>query len=381
MSYAPGLQRKRVITAYVKPTNACNIGCTHCYLSEAVRADHARMSLTVLETAARMLQEMAARGHADVSVLWHGGEPMTLRPSWYEHAGRVLDEILPTRQESMQTSLIPYDSQWAELVHRRFQGGLGSSMDFRTRHIKGSSEAYQELWLRKVEHARADGIHVVPGIVVSRHEIGRAHTMVAWMEAHGFDTFNVERFNAFGSHHAECPTNAEHAAFLRDLFDAVMSRWRAGVYIEVRVLHAALGGVMRGVPGDRWGTTCQSDFVVIEPDGSINSCPDRASHEAPHANVSNGYPGLMESADRRRWIRVQAVGHRNDHCAHCEYQRWCRSGCPITPNDPIGQGDCSGYRSFLNHVRAFCEAPDCAQLAASYLSPSIALPPREHLHV
>ena len=38
-----------MITAYVKPTNFCNVGCTHCYLPEAVRAHQGRMTPAVLE--------------------------------------------------------------------------------------------------------------------------------------------------------------------------------------------------------------------------------------------------------------------------------------------------------------------------------------------
>ena len=34
----------RPVTAYVKPSDYCNVGCEHCYLPLAVRADRATTS-------------------------------------------------------------------------------------------------------------------------------------------------------------------------------------------------------------------------------------------------------------------------------------------------------------------------------------------------
>lgn len=360
--------QKADVLAYVKPTNRCNVGCSHCYLSEEVRATKDLMSNDTLAHVGRFLTEMASRENKGrVHVLWHGGEPMNLKPAWYREAGVVLDRTLGQHVQSMQTSLIPFNSDWIDLVHERFDSHLGSSVDFSgLRTIKGSGEKYMALWLRKADEARSADIQITPGLVPTKNDLGKAEMITDWMESQGLPAFNIDRYNQFGEKQADCPSNLEHARFLTELFDVVMSRV-GGRAPQVNVIEAVLGGVLHGQPGDRWGGHCQSDFVVVEPDGSLNSCPDRSSWEGSFSKVQDGHMGFSSSPMRRSWIRLQAFGHRNDHCSTCEYASWCKSGCPITHNDPNTEGDCSGYKTFLNHVKAFVATPGGLAKAMAYM--------------
>lgn len=367
-----------MITAYVKPTNYCPVGCSHCYLPETVRADRGRMSVPTLISTANMLGDLAeAQGgrRSDVHILWHGGEPMSVPAQWYREAGDLLDELLPGHTESMQTSLIPYRESFGALAHDRFRSELGSSIDFTSRTIKGSAERFQDKWLQRVEWARADGVLVVPGTVPTKRDVSRAAQIVGWFADHGFDRFNVERYNQYGEALPDWPSNAEHSRFLIDLFDEVLGRYENGQPLYVRVLAAAIGGVLYDQPGDRWGGRCQSDFVVVEPDGALNTCPDKTSFEAPHAFAHQGASAFQASSARRFWIRLQAVGHRNDHCATCENNAWCRSGCPINPQSGEGgEAECAGFKVFLDHVRERCRDAQFHGMARRYLAEAFGPP-------
>lgn len=283
---------------------------------------------------------------------------MVLPPSWYIDAGDVLNETVGEHTQSMQTSLIPYTPKWADLIHRRFGGWIGSSFDFSgLRTLSSGRVSYEDLWMSKVEQARHDGITVIPSIVPTASDIYRASEIVDWFCDHGFTDFNIERYNEFDGPKTSCPSNKEHSQFLIRIFDSVMKRvTTTGKAPVVNTVSAAVRGVLYGVPGDRWGGTCQSDFVVIEPDGSTNTCPDRASHQSPFSNVRDGADSFLRSNDRRKWIRLQQIGHRNDFCSSCRFSDWCRSGCPLTKNDHQESGDCSGYSIYLNHVLEFCES-------------------------
>lgn len=359
-----------MITAYIKPTNFCNVGCDHCYLTTDVRANKSRMTPQVMRQTAVMLRDMASAGrHDSVMVLWHGGEPMTMPLEWFEMAGEILDEVLPMHYESIQTSLIPFTEKWVPWVKSRLGSHIGSSIDFNSRRFKGSAEAYQSLWMQKVDLARSHDIYVVPGMVPSLREVERAGQINQWFLDRDLLEFNIERYNQFGMELPDWPTNAQHSRFLIELFSDVMVRISLGQakIPVIRVLAAAIGGVLYDTPGDRWGGSCQSDFVVIEPDGGTNNCTDKTSFEPAYSNVVDGFAGFAGSEMRRKWIRIQSVSHRKDHCAVCENRSWCKSGCPITPNGPSeGQDECAGYKTFIDYVRDFVSTSQGLDMARDY---------------
>lgn len=344
------------ITAYVKPTNFCNVGCSHCYLPESVRANKSLMSFEMIEQVAQTLLDMAKRQKAPgIHVLWHGGEPLTVSADWYFEAGNRLDKILPGHSESIQTSLIPYRSHFAPLIKERFGSEIGSSIDFSQRTIKNNVKAYQDLWMDKVEMARKDGFLVIPGVVPTAAEVEQGTEITNWFLERDFPFFNIDRYNHFGgaSETNDRPTNGQHSRFLRGLFDAMIENMeKKGTSPLINVLIAGIKGVWLDMPGDRWGTTCHRDFIVIEPDGATNNCPDKISFEKPYSFIQDGFSSFENSKERKNAIREAVVGHKRPHCLTCEFNTWCKSGCPITPNGYLdGEDECSGYKKFLHHVQ------------------------------
>jgi len=360
-----------MLTIYLKPTNFCNVGCDHCYLPESVRAERTLMSDDQLRKTARLAKDLAEREKSGpVHFIWHGGEPLILSPEYYLNADRVLREELGDGfTQSLQTSLIPYTEKWSHVVDKLFDGHIGSSVDFTQRKLKSSTSAYLDLWMDKVNLAREHGHFVLPGMVPTRHEIDNAAKIIGWMDDNGFKAFNVERFSQFGTKTLDWPSNRQHSHFLQGLFDETVKRLKEnGTSPVINVVAASIMGVVHGMPGDRWGTRCQREFLVVEPDGSINTCPDRAKHEKPYSNIENGVDDLIRSEGRRNWIRIMDVTHKKDHCSVCEFRSFCKSGCPVTPNGPSeGQQECAGYKSHLLHVQAYCkEHPEDVDMLVDY---------------
>lgn len=357
MAESPYLQG--VVTAYLKPTNYCNVGCHHCYLPEDVRANKTRMDEPGIIKSAQLIADMSLSRRAHhAHVIWHGGEPLTVPADWYYQASDILVARNEGLTQSMQTSLIPYNSSYAQLAHDLFDGHLGSSIDFSSRQIKGSPERYQDLWMGKVNLARADGLSVTPGMVPTISDVDRAAEHVDWFVANGFETFNIDRYNCFGTESfPDHPNNAQHSQFMINMFDRIMQLMAtSGSAPLVNVITAVINGIVNDEPGDRWGGACQSDFVVIEPSGKLNSCPDRVSFESSFGHLDDGFDSFAKSPERKKWIRIQSVGHANDYCGTCENNSWCKTGCPISSNTPsLNDGECAGYKRYITHVRRFIE--------------------------
>ncbi|GGF91972.1 MULTISPECIES: radical SAM/SPASM domain-containing protein [Cysteiniphilum] len=349
-----------VLTVYLKPTNYCNVGCDHCYLSEATRAEKNKLSLNKLEIVCKRIKElMHSERKKKLHIIWHGGEPLTISAKTYAEMFDVIDMHFPDHTESMQTSLIPLKDEHISIIRDRFNFEIGSSIDFSQRKIKGSSERYFDLWLNKVALAREANIDVYPGVVPTRNEIGREKEIISFFIDNNFDYVNFERYNIFGLKEvpSDWPTNYEHSMFLIELFNIVMSQvHNQEKTIYIKQIIAGINGVIHGMPGDRWGTTCQKDFLVIEPDTGVNTCPDRSSHEKHFVKLDQikSIQELQQSPLRKSWIKTQGLHHFNNFCMKCDYRLWCKSGCPIASK--FNDGECSGYKLFLNHIKKYREA-------------------------
>lgn len=358
-----------MITVYLKPTNYCNIGCDHCYLPLLVRQNKLKITFDDLEKSLSFLYDMALRENHDlIHILWHGGEPLIINSDWYNKAGAFIDKFFLKKHqengpkinfiESMQSSLIPYNSSFKDLALNRWGGEIGSSLDFFYRSLNNSVEDYRALWMKKVENARKDGILIIPGLTPSRKDMEAYQYIYKWFFENKFFVWNIERYSNVEGNLPEFPTNREHSLFLKNMFNLIIDGIQKNQFAPyIRAVVAGINGVLYDMPGDRWGGSCQSDFVVINPNGELNNCPDKDSFEASFGNVKNGFDEFKNNKGRKKWIRLQQIGHRIDECSVCENNVWCKSGCPITQNAcNLNNGEtdeCSGYKEFINHIRNF----------------------------
>lgn len=362
-----------MLQVYLKPTNYCNVGCDFCYLPEDVRADKGRMTSETLESSLSLIRSLAEReGHTQVSVLYHGGEPLSLSPQvLFDYSDQVRAGLVGLDvQESIQTSLIPLREVHIPFLIERCGAFVGSSIDFTGRTIQGISESYIDLWLRKVDVARSHGLTVGPIMVPTTNETGNATKVYDWFKSNGFGYFSIERYNSYGSA-ADRPDNKAHSGFLRDLFDLAMTDLRAsGSCVVNNAVAASIAGVLHGTPGERWGGRCQRDFLVVNPDGSLNTCPDRIEYEQDKwPKAQDGVDAFQTHPTRLGWIKVQTVEHVANHCRSCEFRHFCKSGCPITDHQVFsGSGECAGYRSHLAHVKDFTSTEGGRRLASAYLA-------------
>lgn len=354
-------RKGKPVVAYLKPSDYCNVGCDHCYLPLAVRQNKSRMHEETLDQAIEAVREMVERQRAPGAlIVWHGGEPLALPPDYLRDACERVRKAMPDAVQSIQTSLVPFREEWAPIIADYFEGHIGTSIDFSQRTIRGDVGRYHDMFLSKVEAARAHGFSITPGVVPSKGELGRGAEIVDWMHEHGFDEWNIDRYNSFGGEDPMRPTNQEHSLFLTEVFDRVMELAADGYLIRVNTVHAALSGILTNQGGDRWGGSCSRDFIVVNPDGSTSACPDKISFES-FSNIKDGFDGFQASEARKRWIRMHLTGHRNEDCPTCPFNTFCRSGCPLTPNAPETEGECSGYHRHLRHARTFAgENPELA---------------------
>ena len=344
-----------MIVAYFKLSNYCNVGCQMCYIPETQRQNKARMETDILQAAIKTTISYARKVQkSEVLIVLHGGEVLALNLDYLTYVMTLLESQFSQSGLrygfSIQSSLIPLQKKHFQLLKHYFNS-IGSSMDFSMRTIKGSNKAYQQLWLRKVNLARSHDMTVHPIAVPTKQECRHIIPVIDFFMHHQFASINLERYNTFGRHIPQdsAPSNMDYATMLITVFDYVVKEKRS---IVVRQLYEAMIGVCKGKSAGRWGTTCMQDFLVFNPDGKVNACPDKIDNEPAYSDVKYPIEKLLHSEVRGFWLKQSRLHHPHHNCLRCEFRHFCRSGCPITNNQQI-HDTCSGYKPLLKHIQSF----------------------------
>lgn len=124
------------IEAVLKITERCNINCTYCYIfnkdSDLFARKPKQMSLETARAVAKFLRQGALdTGAGSVRIIFHGGEPMMMRPATFDEMCSVfVSEIhgdVPI-DFAMQTNATLVNEHWIS-IFEKYQIGIGVSLD------------------------------------------------------------------------------------------------------------------------------------------------------------------------------------------------------------------------------------------------------------
>ena len=353
------------MVVYLKLSDFCNIGCSHCYLPVRNRENKMVMNITILHKAIADLKMMCMKGgFKHLVIVLHGGEPMLVDHKIVVEYIKIIKKAFGSGsikvEFSIQTSLIPLNKAWINVIKEYFGSNVCVSVDFSARTISGSVERYMSALKKRIALCKSEGIFISANVVVCKDTLGRASEIVDWFIEHEILDVDFSRYNSYGKNDLNQPTNREHSLFLSDLMDDSISRFlKGGVVPLIQTINCAVMVAIKGVGGGTWGAGCLSGSYVINPDGTTNSCPDRISYEQ---SFTDGGVPFTQSIYRAKTIIEGAQRSSSRVCSGCEYVSVCKGGCPIEHNDPLKNGDCAGFRALLDYTRKLYDEDGGARL-------------------
>lgn len=326
--------------AVLQPTPFCNLECAYCYLPH--RDDRRRMSARVLDAIGRNLVA-SPRAAEPLSIVWHGGEPMTLPPDWYEDAFARIDRASGGRdvRHAFQTNAIGVNDRWIDLFRRR-DVRLGVSIDGprdlhdahrRTRRGRGSFD----LSMRGAARLAEAGLpfHLIS--VLTADSLSRPDDMFDFYVAHGFRDlcFNVEEQEDAHPHSSldRAGVEAAYRRFLDRFFARIAAE---DAPFACRELDAARALALS--PPDARRANPQTrplEIVTVAVDGAMSTySPELIGATAPDyddfrfANVCEGGPETI--LDKPAFQRLRAdVDAGIAACAEtCAWFDVCGGGAP-----------------------------------------------------
>ena len=114
-----------------QPTTLCNLRCAYCYLPHTSRRQV--MDLEVVERVAQSIEEVynsKFRIEESLTLIWHGGEPLTLGVTLFERLVQVFEPLRKGKKlrHSIVTNATLINKDWIDLF-RKYEFEVGVSLD------------------------------------------------------------------------------------------------------------------------------------------------------------------------------------------------------------------------------------------------------------
>ncbi|OLT26312.1 radical SAM protein [Nocardiopsis sp. CNR-923] len=259
----------RFRTLVLQPTALCNLNCEYCYIRASERKTRREMALPVVEALAASVAEQGE----SVDLVWHGGEPLTVRP---EHFSKMCDIFEPLRREGkvthfVQTNATTIDDRWCGFF-QRYGFNVGVSLDgpavANSQRVDWSGRETFTRTMRGINTLKRNGLGFSVICVVTRETVKNPDSLFEFFE--GLDAesvgFNIEEEEGSNNDRETAPLD-EVRAFWRALFDRINSSSPLHSR-EARRLFGYLSDVKAG-NRQRWTSAKIDPIPAVSWDGNV----------------------------------------------------------------------------------------------------------------
>ncbi len=334
------------------PTLGCPSKCHYCWSSDE---SSPRMSI---ETVREITEWLKGYQSNQITITFHGGEPLLAGAEFYRQALPILSEGLAhlTPTFALQSNLWLLTPDMARIL-AEYRIPIGSSIDGPEEiNDVQRGKGYFKKTMRGYDIARANGLEVRFICTFTNRSVERKEEIFNFFLQNGFP---LKLHPALPSLRSENPKEwALEPEAYGELLVYLLDRYLENLgRIEVMNINDICRGIFT-----RHGTVCtfvdcMGTTLAIGPDGSIYPCYRFVG--MPEYVMGNVYerPGPEDLARSDAWRLMQAFREYVDReCKGCPHIKYCRGGCPynaITPTDGEIRGvdpHCTAYRRIFDEI-------------------------------
>ncbi|MDR1012044.1 MAG: SPASM domain-containing protein [Opitutaceae bacterium] len=336
----------------IVPSLACRASCKYCFGPHRGAVMDARTAVETARFVRAIAEETAA---SEVSVIFHGGEPLLAPlPVWETLLGELRAQLAGhTRRLSLQSNLWHLTDELLALFGEH-QVSIGTSLDGPEALCDlNRGEGYFRRTQASVAKARAAGHPVSAIATVTRQTLPHVETVVRHFRDQGMPLVLHGALPGMDARDDGFALDAkDYAAMIKGLFPwYIKNRTR----IKIDTFDHFVHGVVWGRPGVCTFNDCFGMFLSISPDGDITSCQRLAGRKAFTLGNIFDRPTLAALHDspaaRAQRERERQAGER---CAACDVYPVCKGGCyyhALSSGDGVVDPWCEAYREIYAFVQ------------------------------
>jgi len=330
-----GMDYRGYVCAIMKVTRYCNLRCKYCNDWRSGRNHTMQPAVQ-----ARLFQRLLGNGdYGTIDVVWHGGEPTTLKQRGFLRILALQRYFLRPGQKlsnRLQTNATQIDHEWVEFL-RRYQFSVGVSIDGPPRmHNRLRPDAAGRPTFERVRRGlrliREAGLLAHVYIVVGESLVDwGAARLLHFLQEEGITWVGLLAMRPDNGLSDTDPTYLDRKRYVQFLLDLHHARkGRPTPWVTVRELDAALRVVQGKPPGhcELMGN-CVGAFYSIDPDGSVGHC-DKYVGDSSYTlgNVlEHDFNHIRRCAAVRRLIDENERSTKR-YSKSCPYFAFCQGWCP-----------------------------------------------------
>ena len=349
------------ICLVVKPTNRCNGDCHYCS-SYSINAP-SDMNEDILEKMYDELFDYARAANVEnITMLWHGGEPLLMGKKFYRKAWeKAIEQKVFRMRHLIQTNLLSVDEEWIELF-TNFDVYVSTSVDpiGHARTYKDGRLQYPD-WINNFTLMCSSNVKVggVVFTVTSKHmdrieelycffkniqSLASREIGIKFNPVCPAGKANTEKGNVLGIQ------PSDFGLFLSRLWDY----WnRDGRPFPISPFSE---WAMYGQLSCEFSGACHEHFLSIDGEGNIYHCGRFSDSGLPLGNMhENTLTSIMTENLWRRQLFKRKAALQSGHCMGCELWEYCGGGCPYFADlyfsDPLAASPlCEATKTFFKRI-------------------------------
>ena len=322
-----------MMTLILKGTDGCNLRCAYCSLGEK-GVPNIITEQTMVDALLYASRVCLARGHNELTVILHGGEPTLVPSKIYEAAFLAVNTQFPeiSLHLSMQTNGYRISEEYLSFLanwHIRVGvsiDGLQAVHDLERRDIQGR-ETYQAV-IQNIQRMQDADIPVsclmvltsaaldAPLDYLDEFDKKHLHLKINPLLNYGEAIYNPQLYLREG----------DYARYLIRVYQYLLDHELQGIISPLDSLLEAVfhKGRMRECT---FSPDCSQRYLCIDHTGTIYPCGRLSDiHQFSLGNITEGETDLAELPELKALINRKSCALPQS-CRECQYLSFCNAGC------------------------------------------------------
>ena len=325
---------KDKLTIYIKPTEACNLNCLHCY--NKYKDNSSVIDLNKLRRFTTSMSEyiyMAGK-HFELDVVFHGGEPtmvgtQMLRDIYYIIAPKFAHARV---KFSIQTNLTIIDKDFLGFAKDVLGGEIGTSYSPRLRFENMLERDMEQVWRNNIAMCIENKLSVYLVISLSKKYIKETDpaTLIEFLKDTEVSGFHFEPITPNGL----AAANWQDIAAEPDEYDGWKAEFAKKFIDTGSYRHFKESEIVRKAKtffdGSFVGCSCRDcmlTVMTINADGTIGLCPN-VSKELIISTMDEPFKSFSDSVARQ--LLIVDEHRKRQECLDCDFFQQCNGGCMQT---------------------------------------------------